>query len=705
MPKKQSKEKVSKPSYEDSIFTKIEKKVKEAETNVSEWSNKQVKWHKLRMRIKRPKTFPFPNCSNIRMPTGEIKIRKLKASLINTIFGIRPVVQVIPPPSGNWQTAKKIEKFLDHLIMDVIKVKPKAVIGVDRELEEGFSLLQPYWKCETTTRLEKVNLKDFSIQEVFTFFDPDLTEDDLVEMLGSVLEVDTSDRVFSQNDKALRTAVNKILSGESEFDISLEDVLYDFPDVALIPAARCLVPSDAGFDPQEAEFICIEKYLPLRSLKQNAQEEGRGWDIAAVNDIEVAKDLDTNKLLDNQKDLREGIQRLSNPSEQVKIWEYQGWYDLNGDGVPEKVHCTFAPEFKKTLRKISLPWSSGKYNIVKLFYELTDDRWYSHRGIIEIAEDIIKEIDIQHMQKIDHQTIANSGMFVYRAGMVNPNMVNFQLNQAIPVHGMQPLDDTIKPINLHNPNIEFSYEREEQILSGRLEELIGQVDFNLQSMINRREPRTLGEVNLQYQAQQLVFSLDADLHAMQFNDLFNWIWDLWCQFGSDEYEFAYFGQGQYEPIKLTREEIQGKYKIMVRGNDQNTNSQVRLQKAQMILQSHENPVYIQTGILTPVHLANGLKRFYQDLDIPNPEELANFNPPPTQTPPPVPPAIEPKFADLAEGEQTQVVQMYGLKPDVMGRMLEKKQELLESQTKRGAEKNGSGNSKPSAGSPKTATNK
>lgn len=695
MPKQKEKNKKSAEAPEESLFSKIEKKVQQAESNTSDWANKQVKWHKLRMRIKRPKTFPFPNCSNIRMPTAEIKIRKVKASLINTVFGIRPVVQVIPPPNGRWETAKKIEKFLDHLIMDIMKVKLKAVIAVDHELEQGFSLLQPYWRFETTTRTAALDIKDFSLEEVMGFFDPEMGEDDLIDALLAKLEVDTSDRVYTFNAKAIKEAVHRIFAGESKFDVSLQDVLYDYPDVAVIPANRCYVPSDAGFDPQEAEFVCVEKFLPLRQLKQNASEEGKGWDLEAVNSIETAKDMDVLKLTDTQKDLREGIQRVNNPSEHVKIWELEGWYDLNKDGIDEKVHCEFAPEFKKTLRKIALPWDNGKFNLVKLFYELTDDRWFSHRGIVEIAEDIIKEIDIQHMQKIDHQTIANSGMFVYRAGMVNPNMVNFQLNQAIPVHGMQPLDDTIKPINLHNPNIEFSYEREEQLLSGRLEELIGQVDFNLQSMVNRREPRTLGEVTLQHQAQQLVFSLDSDLHTTQFADLFNWIWDLWCQFGSDEYEFAYFGQGQYEPIKLTREEIQGKYKIAVRGNDQNTNPQVRLQKAQAILTSHSNEMYLRTGILTPVHMANGLKRFYQELDIPNFEELANFNPPPPPPPSAVPPAIEPKFADLAEGEQMQVIQMYGLHPDIPGRHLEKQQELaIESQkaTPRGTANVGNGKS-------------
>ena len=41
---------------------------------------------------------------------------------------------------------------------------------------------------------------------------------------------------------------------------------------------------------------------------------------------------------------------------------------------------------------------------VKFFYELTTDRWFAHRGIVEIAEDLIKEVDIQHNMKIDYQS-------------------------------------------------------------------------------------------------------------------------------------------------------------------------------------------------------------------------------------------------------------------------------------------------------------
>ncbi len=50
------------------------------------WRNKNDKWYRLRMRVKKPKTKPFVGCSNIRMPTLDTKIKKLKASLISNVF-------------------------------------------------------------------------------------------------------------------------------------------------------------------------------------------------------------------------------------------------------------------------------------------------------------------------------------------------------------------------------------------------------------------------------------------------------------------------------------------------------------------------------------------------------------------------------------------------------------------------------------------
>ena len=329
---------------------------------------------------------------------------------------------------------------------------------------------------------------------------------------------------------------------------------------------------------------------------------------------------------------------------------------------------------------MGLPFYNGKFNFVKLFYELTDNRWYAHRGIVEMAEDLIKEIDIQHNMKIDQQTIRNAPMFLYRAGQVNPNLIQLIPNQAIPIRGMQPLRDTVDVLNNTNPNAEFSYVQEQQSLEAKLEELTGQIDYTLQSQINKRQPRTLGEVQLQAQNVQQVFALDAGMFVEQFTELFDFIWDLWCQYGSDEYEFNYFGQNGWEKIKITKEEAQGKYRVVVRGNDRNTNPQVRMQKAEQILLAIKEPIFIQSGVITPTQQINGIKRFYQYLEVEEWEELVNtqWQPPPPSPPPPAGQIVKPKYEDLPEGEQIQVAESLGLQPDIHGRMMKKNEDLLNS---------------------------
>lgn len=654
------------------LVSKIKRWKEDSGGWVSAWETNQVKWHKLRMRIKKTKTFPFVGCSNLRMPTIETKIRKLKSALVNVIFGIRPIVQAIPTPKGSWDVARKIEKFLDHLVMDVMKLKPKAIIGIDQSVEKGFYLLKPYWRTEVIERHETMNLDDVSMEEAQWLFSSQTTPEMIAQALIDRLQIDTSDLVADYNQPQVEKAVSDLLTGKDSIDLKVKDVLYNFPDVDLCPPERVYVPTTSGYNPQSCAYIIHEFFLPIHVLKQNVKN--KGWYNLPVAEIDYKKSLDLNdKTIDVKKDEREGIERLQSEGELVKVWECYCWSDLKGKGCSEKSVITVAPDFDKVLRKISLPFYSGKFPFVKFFYELLEDRWFSHRGIPELIEDVVKEIDIQHMQKIDYGTINNSPMFIYRAGQINKSTMQFVFGQGIAAQGMQPLDDIVKPFNRNNPNVEFSYEREQMLLETKIEELIGQVDFTLHSMINKRQPRTLGEVQMQQQNMQQVFSLDADMFRMQFEELLNWIWELWCQYGSDEYEFNYFGKdirGGFETIKLSKEEIQNKYTITVRGNDQNTNPQVRLQKAQMVMMAQQNQIAVQMGVVTPQNVANALKLFYQELDVPQWEGLVTD----PQPMPPPPPQVRMKMDDLTDAEQAQVLAKQGIQPDVQGRMLQAQDE-------------------------------
>ena len=660
--------KASAGKSEESIVTDIKNWVSNCEEDVSTWSDNQEKWHKLRMRIKKTKTFPFPGCANIRMPTLDTKIRKHKAATYNVLLGIRPVVSVVPAPGYSPIAALKVERFLDHLLCDVMKIQPRWQIALDRMYEKGFYLVKPYWRLETQRRVDTIKLEDIPVPVVLQLFDMNATPDMAKQWIAQHIDVDTNKMVMSDNQKAIDKAAEELLQGKKEIIVTTDDVVYNFPDFALCDPERVYVPSTSGYDPQSCEYIVHEFFMSIDQLRENALNHG--WDVGNINDIEDTyrtKQSD-DKNIDSIKDVREGITRL-NKDNLVKVWEAYCLYDINNDGVKERCVITIAPEFSKLFRKVSLPYSSGKKPFVKLYWELTDDRWFSHRGMPEIIEDIVKEIDIQHMQKIDYGTITNSPMFLYRAGQVNPKTIQFVFGQGVPVSGMQPLGDMLAPINTHNSNVNFSYEKEQMVLESKIEEMIGQVDYTLQSMINKREPRTLGEVQFQQQAAQTVFALDTSLARIQFEEFVNWIWDLWCQYGDDEYEFAYFGQEGYMPIKLTKEELQGKYRITVRGTDQNTNPSVRLQKAQQVLMGATNPVAIQTGVVTPQNIAAAFAYFYQMLDVENWQSFVS-NPQPMQPPP----DVRVNAKDLTDAEMAQVLVKQGIQPDVAGRQLKEQDE-------------------------------
>jgi hypothetical protein len=646
------------------LLSRIEVLVNGSKNDVADWESKQDRFHRIRMRIKKDKNFPFVGSSNLRMPTAEIYIRKAKAAIMNVVFGLRPIIQAIPSPGGSLATASKIEKFYDHLILDVMGFREKGAILIDQALEKGMFLAKPHWCLKIEEREETFNIDELQPEEVQALYT--MPTDAIIPLAAQKLDVDLNENVADFNIGALQKAIDKLKTGEKKVTFTVKDIIYNAPDVAMVSPDRCYVPSYAGYDPQGLEWIVHEYLMPLDAVERNAKY--KGW---SINGLEKIKDTlrsasSDDKQIDLTKDTREGIS-VYDRSGLVKIREFYGYEDI-GSGKKEKVCITYAPDFKTEFRKIKWTPYSGKFPFVKFFYELSDDRWFSHRGIPEMLEDIIKEIDTQHNMKIDQQTIRNAPMFVYRSGMVNPNMVQMRPNQGIPVKGTMALGDAIQALNFHNPNVEFSYEKEQQILEAKISELLGQADYTLQSMINRRQPRTLGEVEMQASSYQSVAALDASMFVESFSRLFNMVLELWSMYGPDEYQFNYFGRdGQMESVKLSKEEIQNKYTITVRGNDTNANPNVRIQKAQQVLMGVTNPLLIQTGVVTPAQMIEGLRRFYQALDIENYDTLINPNPQPT-TPPPDPIQRFGKvFKDMTNDEQAQVLQAAGIEPDLDNR--------------------------------------
>ena len=95
----------------------------------------------------------------------------------------------------------------------------------------------------------------------------------------------------------------------------------------------------------------------------------------------------------------------------------------------------------------------------------------------------------------------------------------------------------------------------------------------------------------------------------------------------------------------------------------------------------QNQLAIQMGVISPIHVANAYKRFYQMLDVPNWEELVATPEQMQQTMQAQQKEqmeqkqrdesdfIRLKGDDLTDGEKMQLLQKRGIQPDVQGRML------------------------------------
>jgi len=494
-----------------------------------------------------------------------------------------------------------------------------------------------------------------------------------------------SETVMEDNMIAVQKAVQEIRSGKSNIKVELKDELYNAPEVFICDPGEIYVPSDAGIDVQNLRWICHEYYEPLEVLRERAREGI--YDSDTIDDIidlknygDGAKTISKNndKIDEQTKSQREGIDRVNNPSHLVKIWEVYRYYNPTKGEPEQKWQFILAPEFSKVLKKQVCPYDHQKFPFVRFASEVVDDRWFSPRGIPEHLEDLSKEIDAQHNQKIDNQTIRNAPMFKFRSGVVNPKLVRFIPAQGIPVAGMGALDDSIKLMDNSNANTEFSYEREEMLLKTVIQEYLGQVDYSLQSMINKRQPRTLGEVQMQAQNANQVFSLDATMWTASLSELFTQMLEL-CQQYMPERVFALVtGQDDLEPIHMTRDEIQGKYHIVCRGNDTNTNPYVKAQKSQMRVQLLLNEITLNTGVVTPPNIYNILKNYLQDDGAIAWKQMISMpQPPQPPQPPPAATLIKPDYKDLTDAEQAQVLQSAGIKPDPVGRAMERQEMMRE----------------------------
>ena len=669
----------------EEIANDVLKDISEGNNVRTKWSQKLDFYYRMRYRLRRTKDWPFVGCSNLGLPTIEKFMRKIKASLFQVFWGIRPHGVIIPEGPASQDLAMRLEHYVDWLLETKIGFAKKYVVTIDKTLEKGFCILEPIWSIKAEKRNFDIDMRGLPpelVERIFSSLDTDDAQ--ILLDIAKMFDIDTSESIYEENMGYLRDALNKLKAGKDMVTVTICDETYNNVDINVHDPENVYVPADSGMNPQDCRYIAYEIYEPWDTVKQKAssgvydktvfEEMAASRDMGMKSPSQGKDSFNPTRTTDVLKDQREGIERANNQSGLVKLLRMYAWYDLDGDGQEERCVFILAPEWKKCLKVFPFPYAHRKWPAIRFDAEVVDDRWYAPRGVPEMLEDIAKEIDTQHNQKIDQQTIRNVPMFTYRSGVVNARFVKFIPGQAIPVSGLTPLDDAVKVLRNESTNAEYSYRDEEMLLKGEAQELYGMVDYSLQSQMNRREPRTASEVMAQQQQGSVVFSLDSLLFSESLSELLTQIVQLIQQYLPDKVFFSVVGEGV--SAHLSREEIQGQFLVRVRGNDINTNPQRRLEMAQAKHTFLINPYNIQTGIVTPVNAYQSLKEYLQYTgDVSWQAKISIPQPPPPPTPPPPITQIKLGGDDLTDMQKDAVLASGGIPPDPQGRMLEKDQEI------------------------------
>lgn len=324
----------------DQITTALQDRA-EKEQRWQKWINQYEE--KLPVR----KSFPWHGCSNISLPVTPIAVETIHAREVNTLFSIRPYIQIKPKKKqADKDKCADLEVFLDKIFQDVLDFYRNGSQWLLEKNKMGTAYLKAYWVYDKK-KVRKGNKWEF-----------ETTDDAKIDVIT------IEDLIYPTNAKDIQTClfVAHRINGISWNYLTSKEKLGIYKNVDKI----------AGF--YRSDTVTKESGADIQRTKE---------------DIE--------KLIRSSPDvLRE-----------YEIHEVYFDYDIDGDGFAEKTVMTLEKNSETLLRWIHHPYNHGKRPFIVNKYMERVGR-IDGKGICEMSEYLQEGTNTVVNQTIDNMTIANA---------------------------------------------------------------------------------------------------------------------------------------------------------------------------------------------------------------------------------------------------------------------------------------------------------
>lgn len=564
--------------------------VKAADDARMGWIEEQRYFLRRRLQLEfRNPTFPWVGSSDIVMPLIDMQLDKLKPSFLNIQFSEPNAVAFVAQLPASVENARNAERyfnwFLDNKCEDYFQ---QSAVNVDRMLQYGHSVVKVAVEHRTKNSTEVIvrnqlpkQLQAVMVQKGMT---PAMADEVYNATQGQVAPLTKPEFDKKEvNTKIREVALNQFaLNDDIDIDNAAADKIMDFlRNPEKYPDGKCVfrkceveysAPKMWSLSP--VEFIvpkgtkrlqdapwCVHRMWPNANRVRTLARD-RKWNRAAVDELLESSKRSADKsdldVASDQNAMAIGVSLDETSDDSFEVRELYCWYDLDHDGFDEKCLITYAPATMGVLKAQELPFDHGKWPFVYFSFEQTTDKFYGPRGVARKLDDLDMEITAQHRGKLNRMSIANAPTFFY-----SPTQTGLNVNQIRWIPGQfYPCLDPNGVVPLQVPNLDMSFDREEEILRTWAEQHIGGTDFGLHNGATMQEPRTAQEIRAIEFNRQQVLSVRGRAFLGSCKEVWQMMWDLQMQFPQDD---IYIHTTGAEPIHFTRKEIQGNFDLIPTG--------------------------------------------------------------------------------------------------------------------------------------------
>lgn len=573
---------------------------------------------KKRYGIRSKKSFPWAGAANFVLPQIDTDINRIKPAYINMAFGVSPIVTFNGYDATDIEPARKREVLFDWRMKTKVDFFKPYCLGIDYLLANGFVLFKTSWKFELTYYCKTLNLADLKEEVLSALYMPEVDDNTLGQIIAEEMLPDVT---LQENIDEIMRVIKEFRAGETEFEMNFVEKSVNTANVhALNPRLDVIFPVDCC-DIQEASFIehrypmsksKIKMMMKVGKFKKYDDDEINMW--TGVSDY-------GNSTADYLKGVRDGTSsNYFNDEDEIILCEVDTWYDVNNDGIDERVRICYPMNNPRScLYFIENPYDHGQFPYVVVRRELNDAEIMSSRGIPAIDEDFQTGITTLFNQDIDAGTISTTPTIVARKNSVK----NLRNLRYVPGQVVETENGSADYQVTQNPNLGQSARfANMQYLKAWANDRVGNMQAAISSSNN-----TPGQAQIGTKTAKEVMAISAmasqntamDLLVFQhqMKDLYYQLDSLFYQFGDDVEEFAITGS---KPVKISRQEIQGKFNITPNGKVNDADPVARSQQAQSLMQMLSGNPYIRQDVLIKMFLDSHDTRVSQAL-IKTPEEM------------------------------------------------------------------------------------